>query len=788
MAGFYSDGQHYDSMADKKAGVTSASKADTFTSTTQYKTPTATPSPAPAPAPTPVATQTNNTGNSTANTSWSSTGTGATSTQTNNSNTNTAVNISNPSANNNYVSTNSGGSGGYVAPPVMDPNYQTSNTQSTTSNAPTTTIGGILGYDNSAELARLQAEYKKQQEDYARQQAEIQKQIANTVTTQKQALAKQKQDMEQQLLSLRDVADQFGVPIDYQNGQVMIDGQAIDPTKFGMKNVNGRFVGNPDQVASAFGLAPVRGSFEGNGAQVGYENGLISINGINFDPEAEGAVNIGGHFYAHPSTIESMNSRAGGDEFNPKSEQQQQQVQTKEQVVQQTAQEQRVQKLNDNIEFLQNELKRVEDKPPEDSSDQIKMLIDGLKSYQGIYTEDVGSLIKQTLSSEFSYSPENDSMLKDAASYASSQIMEQMNARGILNSSVTGDKFAQMYKELMPQYYNLAYQRYNDKLNNTFKKLEIMNKLNEQDYDKYYQFATLSINQIEKLDAKAYTSFKDNLSFIDAQLSRAEKAKTDEMTLQEKKIANAYERLNTLGYVDNEASLVLGLPVNTPSGVAKTKAEERLFQLKRDQSARNETFKENKLKRKEKLEDLQILKDEKKAESDKKIELGKIMAGLSTMPGEKQREFIIQNLDRATELVGDNLPELIKNINTVVDKDQTEKNNDIRLAATLSSQERSANNQATVAGRAADAANRAIDNDIYQRTKTDNDNQVKDYESYIDTTYFDKYQGITSLQEGKTTDDIVQDLSQAQQDGRISDSTLNRLANKYGLHNSIVKK
>jgi hypothetical protein len=536
----------------------------------------------------------------------------------------------------------------------------------------------------------LLKQFQQQQLDFQKSQAALQKQITDQAAAQQKATEQQNRAAEQQNIALRDIANQFNVPIDFKDGQLMLNGKAVDPTQYGLENVDGRFVGTPDQVASAFGLSQVRGAFEQSGAKVDYGDGLISVNGVNFDPVAEGAVNIGGRFYATPDIINSMHQRAGGTEFNPQT-QQGQQVDPVQEQEQKTAIEQKAEQYDKDIQTLNDTYEKVFRDPPKSSADKIQTIMESLKAFKGTYTTEVGSLIQQTLASTFNYDPTQDKMLQDAAQYANNAIMEQMNSRGILNSSITGDKFQQMYKELMPQYYNLAYQRYNDNLNNQFKKIEVLNQMNEQDYNRYYQFASASINQIENIDTKAYTSFKDNLDFIDKQLTRKEKEKSDTLMLEEKKIANAYDRLNTLGYADNKTALTLELPVGTPSGTAKAKAEQRLFDLQKEA---NSVIAENKkaaLVRQQKLEDLQATKDTKKAEDDRKAKAGTVLASLSGMSGEAAMEEVRKNMSLLSDALGENFPDVVKNIQSRIDKDTSEAMADKRLNLSIASAERVAN-------------------------------------------------------------------------------------------------
>jgi len=137
---------------------------------------------------------------------------------------------------------------------------------------------------------------------------------------------------------------------------------------------------------------------------------------------------------------------------------------------------------------------------------------------------------------------------QQAADLASRRAMEELNRRGILSSTITGDRIAQIQQQYMtqilPQVMEQAYGIRQGEVRNLLDLLGAYSGLEQQQYER--QIAEQQM-QIEA---------------------------------EETQIKRAWDRVKNLGYVDNLASIALGIPVGTPSFEAQKAVDDRLARLK----------------------------------------------------------------------------------------------------------------------------------------------------------------------------------------------------------------
>ena len=175
--------------------------------------------------------------------------------------------------------------------------------------------------------------------------------------------------------------------------------------------------------------------------------------------------------------------------------------------------------------------------------------------YQSAYADSINSLISQMiteLNQGFQYDPNEDEALKVATEYAANSTLQSLAGSGVLNSTATSERVARIVSELIPTYEEKAHDRYLDYLNQLANTAQIV-----MDYDSQ-QF------QVWK-DAK----------------DREFQEKEFEYQKQQDAIDNAWKRVDELGYVDNEASAILGVAVGTLSGEARLAKEQREFELQK---------------------------------------------------------------------------------------------------------------------------------------------------------------------------------------------------------------
>ncbi len=173
--------------------------------------------------------------------------------------------------------------------------------------------------------------------------------------------------------------------------------------------------------------------------------------------------------------------------------------------------------------------------------------------YQSAFSETMNGIISKMLEASvdgFTYDPNNDESLQLATEYAQNSTLQGLAGNGVLNSSATAERIARIVSELIPQYEEKAYSRWIDGLNNLANTAQVVMNYDSQQFE-YWK------------DAK-------DREFEERQF---------EFEKRQKEIENAWTRVDELGYVDNEASAVLGVAAGTPSWKAKEAKEQRQFEL-----------------------------------------------------------------------------------------------------------------------------------------------------------------------------------------------------------------
>ena len=173
--------------------------------------------------------------------------------------------------------------------------------------------------------------------------------------------------------------------------------------------------------------------------------------------------------------------------------------------------------------------------------------------YQSAYADTINSLISEMLAqikNGFQYDPSEDEALKLATEYASNSTLQSLAGSGVLNSSATAERVARVVSDLIPQYEQLAYTRWTDSLAQLADTAQLVMNYDSQQFE-YWK------------DAK----------------DREFQEKQFEYQKKQDELENAWKRVDELGYVDNEASKILGVPVGTLSGEARLAKEQQEFEL-----------------------------------------------------------------------------------------------------------------------------------------------------------------------------------------------------------------
>lgn len=175
--------------------------------------------------------------------------------------------------------------------------------------------------------------------------------------------------------------------------------------------------------------------------------------------------------------------------------------------------------------------------------------------YQSAYADTINGLISEMLTQMndgFQYNPQDDEELQVATEYAANSTLQSLAGSGVLNSSATAERVARIVSELIPQYEEKAHDRWIEYLGQLADTAQIVMNYDSQQFE-YWK------------DAK----------------DREFKEKEFAYQKQQDALENAWKRVDELGYVDNEASTVLGVPVGTLSGEARLAKEQQEFELQK---------------------------------------------------------------------------------------------------------------------------------------------------------------------------------------------------------------
>ena len=157
--------------------------------------------------------------------------------------------------------------------------------------------------------------------------------------------------------------------------------------------------------------------------------------------------------------------------------------------------------------------------------------------YQSAYSDTINSLIGsmlERLETGFQYDPASDTALQAATEYAANSTLQSLAGSGVLNSSSTAERVAKVVSDLIPQYEQLADTRWTDYLG---------------------QLADTA-QMVMNYDSQQFQYWKDAKD-------REFQEKQFEYQKQQDALDNAWKRVDEIGYVDNEASTIIGEPVET---------------------------------------------------------------------------------------------------------------------------------------------------------------------------------------------------------------------------------
>lgn len=165
----------------------------------------------------------------------------------------------------------------------------------------------------------------------------------------------------------------------------------------------------------------------------------------------------------------------------------------------------------------------------------------GNLEYKSSYESVINGIVNELLTMRFTYDPSDDEALIKAQEYAINTAYESMNAKGILDSTMTAQVVASTIANLQPVYEEMAREEFYDNLNRLQSMATFVIGLDETQYNRWLSNVQMNLEY--------YQAEKDEISY-------------------------QWDRVNQLGYVDNEASVILGVPVGILSPAIRQSIQE----------------------------------------------------------------------------------------------------------------------------------------------------------------------------------------------------------------------
>jgi len=216
---------------------------------------------------------------------------------------------------------------------------------------------------------------------------------------------------------------------------------------------------------------------------------------------------------------------------------------------------------------------------------QIQQILDDMMNtpaYQSPFAAQIQQLVDKVVNRSFSYDASTDEAFQQDSKVLAKQVMELMNSRGILNSTITENQIQQGIAELLPRYREMAYSRYLDEGNQLMQQANFLLGLDESGYNRYMDEYTKKQNMasfIMQMDDSQYARYRDARDFAYQQYQDQYNAAINEINFEREKVQDAWERTRQLGFVDQESSLILGIPAGTLSKDAREAKEQRAQEL-----------------------------------------------------------------------------------------------------------------------------------------------------------------------------------------------------------------
>lgn len=396
-----------------------------------------------------------------------------------------------------------------------------------------------------------------------------------------------------QAVGLRDTLESQGYKVgwDANTGKVTVNDKAIDTS--GMTNVNGRYQATSDQISNVLKNA-------------GVTTGVQPVSTSPTPPKATSsgasaistpAVSTGMATSATPQqvevrkTLEQQGYEVGWDPNTggvsvagmPISTQGMQLVDgrymaTPEQI-QNALQQGQVYGTNPLMNQSMAEAKQYGLTFEPQNRGQVLDLINSIGTFKPSYRQQIEDLFSNVINKPYVYNPSEDKQLQLAKADLSQSVNEAMNSRGILNSTITKDETTKGYTALEAQFEANAWNRHQQELSNALQQAGFLKDLDESDFNSYIADVNKTLNiagVLENLDNQDLQRVQSNTAIITDIATQKLNEKKAEIDALDKAIQRAWQEVDELGYVSNEASQILGVEAGTPSKSVREMAQQHI--------------------------------------------------------------------------------------------------------------------------------------------------------------------------------------------------------------------
>jgi hypothetical protein len=202
--------------------------------------------------------------------------------------------------------------------------------------------------------------------------------------------------------------------------------------------------------------------------------------------------------------------------------------------------------------------------------DQIQAALAEIQDFESYQTPqetlDQINALMESAKEQFNYDPTKDSALKTAQKEAERVVREASGSRGMLYSSGTIANVAKKAGELIPTYEQQAYNRWSDQKNRESNLLQVIMDWDEMQSQRNVDQLNLiktKFDTVMDMDSRTLEQFRVMLDQKNADRSAALELESLNLEITAQELDIAWKRTEALGYVDQAASVILGVPVGT---------------------------------------------------------------------------------------------------------------------------------------------------------------------------------------------------------------------------------